>query len=317
MKRALPWLAALFFIGCLALGTFVHEQKAEISRADVARRAAEDNAKARIAVLDAQVGKLEAAKAQSDKQIALLTQGVSGASSSDKHQGEQPVDGSKIVHISDIIRDHPEYAALYEKQMRREIDRMYGNGLSGLNLTPDQVSQLKGLLTEKQMGSIDAQRAAETAGLVTGSPEWQAAMTQASQDVEAQIQALLGGNADALLEQQQTKVRIQNMVQNSYSPDFSDAGQPLTPEQASGLINAMADANYSGKDTSTRPANYNIPDPTTGLSPHDDRIISNAAQVLTPAQIQLLTTDQMQNWQMQAIMKQYNGGSGGRVIFVP
>jgi hypothetical protein len=315
MKRALPWLAAVFFIGCLALGTFVHEQKAEISRADAARRTAEKEATSRIAILEAQVGTLEAAKAQVEKQIAQLTQATPA---SDSPQVEHPDAGTKIVHISDIIKDHPEYAALYERQMRRNIDREYGNGLNALNLTPDQVSQLKSLLTEKQMGNIDAQRAAETAGLVQGSAEWQAAMTQASQDVEGQIQAIMGSNADALLDQMRARTGIQYQVQNSYSPDFSDAGIPLTPEQASGLINAMADANYSGKDTSTRPANYNIPDPTSGLSPHDDRIISNAAQVLTPAQIQLLTTDQMQNWQMQAIMKQYNTNSGGaRVLFVP
>jgi hypothetical protein len=167
------------------------------------------------------------------------------------------------------------------------------------------------------MGNIDAQRAAEAAGLSQGSPEWQAAMTQASQDVEGQIQALLGSNADAMLQQLQTRMAIQNNVQYNYSPDFSDAGQPLTPEQASGLINAMADANYSGKDTSTRPANYNIPDPATGLSPHDDRIINSATQVLTPSQIQLLTADQIQNEQIAAIMKQYNNSGGGRVIFVP
>jgi hypothetical protein len=175
---------------------------------------------------------------------------------------------------------------------------------------------LKNLLTEREMGNIDAQRAAETAGLVQGSPAWQAALTQSSQDVEGQLQALLGSNADAQLDQLRARIGIQNNVQNNYAPDFSDAGNPLTPEQASGLINAMADANYSGKDTSSRPANYNIPDPTTGLSPHDDRIISNATQVLSPAQLQLLTTDQMQNWQMSAIMKQYNSGAG-RVIFVP
>jgi hypothetical protein len=313
MRRAIPWLAAVFFVGCLALGTSVHEQKTEISLAGLARKAAESEAKTRIAALESQVSALEAAKVQADKQIALLTQ---GASASETPQGDRPDAGTKVVHISDIIKDHPEYAALYERQMRRNVDREYGNGLSTLNLAPDQLSQLKSLLTEREMGNIDAQRAAETAGLVQGSPEWQAAMTQASQDVEGQIQALLGSNADGMLDQLRARIGIQNNVQNNYAPDFSDAGLPMTPEQAGGLINAMADANYSGKDTSTRPANYNVPDPTTGLSPHDDRIISNATPVLSPAQLQLLTTDQMQNWQMSAIMKQYNNGAG-RVIFVP
>jgi hypothetical protein len=313
MRRAIPWLAAILFIGCLALGTFARRQRAEIARSDAARKASENEARTRIADLESQVGALKADKIQADKQIALLTQGVS---SPGDPQGDHPQAGAKVVHISDIIKDHPEYAAIYERQMRRNVDRMYGNGLNALNLTPDQLSQLKNLLTERQMGNIDAQQAAEASGLVQGSPAWQAAMTQASQDVEGQIAALLGSNGDALLEQLRARMSIQNQVQNSYSPDFADAGLSLTADQENGLIQAMADANYSGKDTSTRPANYNIPDPTSWLSPHDDRIINNASQLLSPAQIQLLSTDQMENEQMSAIMKQYSSG-GARVMFVP
>lgn len=313
MQRAIPWLAIIFFVGCLALATFVLQEKAEIARTGVARKAAENEAQMRIVDLQNQVGALKATQVQADKQVAQVTLGASVA---DKALSERSDAVTKIVHISDIVKDHPEYAALYEKQLRRNIDRMYGNGLNSLDLTPDQLSQLKNLLVERQMGNTDAQQAAEAAGLVQGSPAWQTAMTQASQDVSGQIQALLGANADATLAQLQARMNIQNQVQNNYAPDFSDAGQPLTPEQASGLIQAMADANYSGKDTSTRPANYNVADPTTGLSLHDDRIISGATQVLSPAQLQLLTTDQIENEQISAIMKQYSNG-GGRVMFVP
>src|SRR5580698_1896222 len=122
MRRAIPWLAAVFFVGCLALGTFVREQKMEIARTDLARKAAESDAKTRIAALESQVGALEAAKVQEDKQVALLTQGTSAPESP---QSDRPDPGTKIVHISDIIKDHPEYAALYERQMRRNVDREY------------------------------------------------------------------------------------------------------------------------------------------------------------------------------------------------
>jgi hypothetical protein len=108
MRRAIPWLAAIFFVGCLALGTFVHEQKLEISRADLARKTAESEAKTRIAVLEHQVAALESVKVQTDKQISLSADGVSP---SESPQGDHPDGGPKIVHISDIIKDHPEYAA--------------------------------------------------------------------------------------------------------------------------------------------------------------------------------------------------------------
>jgi hypothetical protein len=110
--------------------------------------------------------------------------------------------------------------------------------------------------------------------------------------------------------------RVCEILINSYAPDFADAGMPLTPDQTNGLIQAMADANYAGKDISTRPPNYNVPDPTTDLSIHDDRIINNATPVLSPPQLQLLTTDQAENEQIAAIMKAYSGG-GKPVIFLP
>ena len=109
---------------------------------------------------------------------------------------------------------------------------------------------------------------------------------------------------------------MQNQVMSTYAPDFADAGVPLNAQQAAGLTQAMADANYGGKDTSSRPANYNIPDPTTGLSPHDDRIIAAASQVLTPDQVQVLKNDQIANEAQAMALKAYNPGNGP-VMLVP
>lgn len=169
-------------------------------------------------------------------------------------------------------------------------------------------------MVERQIGYIDAQQAATAAGLEQGTPAWQAAIQEASHDVQHQISAILGPNTDSILAQLQERSVIQNQVQFTYAPDFDDAGLPLTPEQTNGLIQAMADANYAGKDTSTRPPGYNVADPTTWLSPHDNRIITSASQVLTPSQVQVLTTDQAQKEQMAAIMKELN--SGGRPVSI-
>jgi hypothetical protein len=308
MKRASPTLAIVFFLGCLALAVLAFRQRSEIVRADSVGAAAHSQ----IDDLQHQVLSLKAARDQSDKQIAQLT----AASASQKAQSGGDSGGTRIVHISDILKEHPEYTAIYMKQFRRNVDRMYGSGLSNLNLPPDQLSQLKNLLAERQMSNTDAEQAAQAAGLVPGTPAWQAAMSQASQDVQHQISSILGPNSDSILAQLQARSNIQSQVQYNYAPDFEDAGIPLTPEQTNGLIQAMADANYAGKDTSTRPPDYNVPDPTSGLSPHDDRIINNATPVLSAAQIQLLTTDQAENEQIAAVMKAYSSG-GVRPVFVP
>jgi len=308
MKRAIPTLAIVFFLGCLALAVFALRQRAEIIRADAASTAAHT----RIDDLEHQVVTLKTAHDLSDKQIAQLT----AASAAHAAQAGENNGGTRVVHISDILKEHPEYTALYMKQFRRSADRMYGSGLNNLNLPPDQLSQLKNLLAERQMTNTDAEQAAQAAGLVPGTPAWQAAMSQASQDVQHQISSILGPNTDSILAQLQARSGIQSQVQYNYAPDFEDAGMPLTPEQTNGLIQAMADANYAGKDTSTRPPDYNVADPTSGLSPHDERIINNATPVLSAAQIRLLTTDQAENEKIAAVIKSYSTG-GARPVFVP
>jgi hypothetical protein len=308
MPRATSWLAAIFFVGCLVLGYLLYRQEALLAelaqQSDTAGKAAQQ----RISELEHRLTSAEAGQAAAMKAATAAAKAPTAAATGASDSG--PI----VIHIGDILRDHPEYTALYAKQLRRDINRMYGSTLNRLNLPPDQLTHLKDLLVERQMDSIDAQGAAEAAGLKQGTPDFRAAMQQATQGVEQQLTAILGSNADNTLAQLQVQNTMQNQVMSSYAPDFADAGVPLNAEQAAGLTQAMADANYGGKDTSTRPANYNIPDPATGLSPHDDRIIAAASQVLTPEQLQVLKSDQIANEAQSTAMKAYN--SGGRPVML-
>jgi hypothetical protein len=312
MKSAHSWLIAILLLGCLALGYLSFREKAEITQINLHWGAADQDTQKRIGELQHQLAAAKSALTLADQQAAAAKE----AGAPPPPKGATAPGGGHIVHLSDIIRDHPEYAALMQKQMHRNVDRMYGDSLNTLNLTPDQLSKLKDALTEKQMSALDAQQAAEAAGLERGSPAWQDAIKQASQDVESQINAILGSNADNTLAQMQARVGIQNQIDSTYKYDFAEAGATLNPDQSSALLQAMADANYAGKDLSTRPAGYNDVDPTTGLSLHDNRIIDAAAKVLTPAQVQVLTTDQVEYEKISSIMKEYNKG-GGPVMFVP
>jgi len=303
----------VLFLGCVALGYFVRQQKTEITLASVQRAASEKETQARIVELQQQVAAAKAARAVAEKQAAQAAPVATPLPRSDTAGAKG---GFNVIHISDILKEHPEYAALYAKQERRNIDRIYGDGLGTLILAPDQLSKLKDLLVERQMSNMDAQREAETAGLQRDSPAWMEAMKQASQDTQQQIAAIMGTNADGTLAQLQTRVRIQGEVEYTYRPDFSDAGVPLNPAQSSGLVQAMADANYTGKDMSTRPEGYNETDPTTGLTPHDNRILDSASRVLSPAQLQILKTDLIEVKQVGAIMQQYRA-KGGPAMFIP
>jgi hypothetical protein len=308
MQRITSLLAVIFFLGCVALGYLLLQQHTEVARLNLDWKTSEKEAQGRIGDLQHKLAAASAAQAAAAKAAAAAARAPSANRNANGDPG--------VIHIGQVLKDHPEYGPLYAKQVRRQINSMYGNTLSTLNLSPDQVGQLKNLLAEKQMSNIDAQGAAEAAGLQRGTAEWQDAMKQAAQNVEQQITGLLGPNADNLLAQAQVRNGYQNMVAFNYSPDFSDANAPLTADQSTGLVAALSDANYSGKDMSARPSNYNDPDPTTGLSPHDDRILSNAAQVLTPAQLQVLKSDQIATEAQMIALKEYNP-NGGPVRLAP
>jgi hypothetical protein len=301
MQRALPWIAAILLLTTGALGYLVITLKTEVTQVHLDWDTAEKDAQKRIFDLQHRLTLAKEAQARADRQIAQLRRDPSARANGNGANG-----GRRIISMSEIMRDHPEYAAIYAKQMRRNIDRTYGNSLGSLNLGPDQLAQLKNLLVERQMSNMDAMSAAQAAGLQQGSPEWRQALKESSQNVEQQLTALLGSNADATLQQLQFQGSMATQVEFNYAPDFADAGAPLSSAQSAALAQAMSDASYAGKDESTRPANYNQVDPATGLSPHDQRIINSAAQALSPAQVQV---------QQNAIMKEYT--QGGNVMFAP
>ncbi len=316
--KTLPWFTAILFIGCLVLGYFLLSERNAVIQITVSRDAVDKDdkdARTRNSELEHQLAETKAALALSEKQVAKVT-ADSAAAAAPRPQSEAPKNAPNIIHIGDIIRDHPEYIALYAKQTRQSINRMYGNGLSALNLPPDQISRLKDLLAERQMNNIDAIAAANAAGLEQGSPAWQDAMKQAAQDTQQQLNAILGSDAEATLARLQARANFQTQVDTNYTHEFVDAGAPMSPEQSNALVQAMADANYAGKDLSTRPAGYNDVDPTTGLTPHNIRILDTAAQVLNPAQIEILKSDLADANKMTAIMSQYSK-PGTPTMFMP
>ena len=327
MQRAIHWLAAVLFLASVVLAYLVIHQKIEIAqvmqeaaqtrrelarakaeavRANARRETAEKETQKQILGLQQQLAAAKAAEVQAEKQLAAASPG-----------GNTKANGLTVIRFSDIEKDHPGFSAMFANVVRRNIDRTYGDAFNTLNLSPSQLSQLKDLLVERAMTGLDARGLAGAAGLEEGSAAWQGAMKQASQDVDRQINGILGSNGVATLTQLQTRVGIQNQVASDYAQGFAAAGIPLTPEQSRGLIQAMADADYAGKDPSTSPSGYDDVDPATGLTPHHNRMLDSAAQVLSPAQIQILKTDKIENNRVLTILREYRAKNKGPLRFVP
>jgi hypothetical protein len=313
MQRAYPWLTAILLLVFLTLGYLLLREKTEIVAVGLRRDDDDRAARAQAVDLQHQLIAAKNAQARAEKQLAELRQTAAAPTKAVADDS----DGMKTIHISDIIKEHPEFAGYWAAQQRRNVFQQFGPALAKLNLPPEQLAKLRDLLLEREMSSTDAAQAAEAAGLKQGSPGWRDAMTQATAAAEQDITNLMGTNGTSFVQRLQAQVNFQNQVENTYAPDFADQGAALSSEQAAALAQAMSDANYAGKSTADRPANYNQVDPTTGLTPHESRVLQNAATSLTPAQVEIYKADLLQSHQQAAIMKEYQNGPNGRVNFEP
>jgi hypothetical protein len=309
MQRLSPCLAAIFFLGCIVLSYELLHERTIVVQSASQRDAQAKEASRQISDLQHQLVVVRTEQAEAAK---LAAQSAAAAT-------RPPAAPSfTTIHVSDIIKDHPEYAAIYAKEMRRNVLRQYGVALNTIGLSPDQISKMKDLLVERSMSMMDAQQAAEAAGLEQGSKAWNEAMQQANQAVEQDMAAALGSDAASLMNRLQTSASAHNQVQANAAVDFMDAGMPLSPVQSEALAQAAMDASWSNpKDGSQHPPDYNTPDPTTGRTPKENRIATQVSQVLSPAQLQLFMQQQQEADQRSAIMKQYTSGSNGGYRIVP
>jgi hypothetical protein len=314
MRRAHPWLTAVLALGFVALGCLVLRQKTRIVQLGLNRSDSDLAIRNETAALQRRLVAARDARAKAEKQIAQLK--PSGAGPADA-AAPAPDPSVRVIHMSDILKDHPEYAAIMTAQARRGVILRFGPALAALNLPPEQLAKLKDLLVERSQSETDAQQAARAAGLKDGTPAWRAAVNEAAAPVEQEMTAIVGTDGTQFARQLQNESSAQSQIQYTYKPDFDEAGASLNPDQSQGLALAIANANYSGKSTAGRPANYNQVDPDTLLTPHDERIITAAAATLSPAQVEILKADLQEPHQQAAIMQQYTGGANGPVNIVP
>ncbi len=300
MRRFSPWLAALSVIGCLGLGGLYLRREAAFAKEEAGWDAGRKQGEQRLAALrDEGAAARKSAEAARQAKPSPVRAAPAGP-----HIDPDTV----ILHLSDLVREHPELAEMRRRDFRNAMMRNFGPVIAGLNLPPAVAARLKDLLTELQSANEDAANAASAAGLQRGSPEWRDAVRAAGLRLQQEITDTLQPSTGLNFQQLQARIGFVNQVQNDHGPALAAAGVPLTAEQSQGLVQAMADANYAGKDLSTRPANYNERD-ASGLTPHEQRILAGAAASLAPAQLDAVRTSLLEAGRMQTVLKQYAGVS--------
>lgn len=267
----------------------------------------------RISELSAKLAKAEAAlaAARAPANVVKATAG-SIASKTVTSAGAPEV---TVIHMKDVLRDHPEMAALQRKELRRGVVREYARAITALNLPPDQATQLKNLLVEKAMTSADAMELATQAGLQPNSAEVGKAVAQATKDLDQSINSLIGSEANEKLEalKATTFFGSTNAV-DEIAVDMEDEGVSLTADQSLALSQYLRDLSNPAKNPEAGTPGFNAVDPATWQTPKDQQFFAKAANILTPTQLQILKNSRSDSNQRDAIFKQYRGSGNGPVM---
>lgn len=302
-KPQLVAAVAVALTGAAILGVAQHreitalrvEQASLQSEAAASSRRANDLA-AKLASDDALVAKLN---------LQLSRQKAAGGSGA----GATPsADGVKVLHSKDIIRDHPEYESLMRKVTRRATFSAYGRAIAALSLAPNQATQLKELLIDRDMTSNDAHEAAVQAGFKWDSKDANKAVSEATKDLDQAITSLIGADGIEKLEALKGTNFMGSMNPvDEYALDMEDAGVSLSPEQSQTLSQYLHQVANPDKNPDAGTPGYNDVDHSTWQSPLDQQFYARAATILTPTQLQVLKTSRSEDNQRQAIFRSYTG----------
>ncbi len=265
--------------------------------------------------------KLERQSAELNRQVQTLTGELQGlrpapattpAAPSPAPQPSAADSGKSKRFFGDFLSkmmDDPEMKKMMRQQQAAVMDMMYGGLFKELGLTPEETAKFKELLFEQGMQGIDKASVFLQAG--PDQPDKAAVVTELSQErdeSEQQLKAFLG-EARYVQYKDYTETMAERMELNQFSQQLASSQNPLTDDQTKQLLDIMKAEKKS------------IPEAFAGISGDGDwqsmfseeqmeksfkqqeesnhRIVQRASAVLTPDQLQSLSSFQSSQLQMQ------------------
>jgi hypothetical protein len=195
----------------------------------------------------------------------------------------------------DMMND-PEAQRLMTLQQKAQISSRYAALFRALNLTPDQLAQLKALLLDKQTVRQDVLLSATQQGInpLQNPRELRDLEATAQAEIDDKIKTLLGPDGYAQFETFQ-QTQAQRGVVNQLRESLSYTATPLTKEQGDQLVTILA---------RTGPPRPNNPDRAATNATVTDATIAQAQQILSAPQVEALREIQQQQ-QAGAKLQQY------------
>ncbi len=201
------------------------------------------------------------------------------------NRGQRGGGAQFAARMAEFMKD-PDFAAAMKLDQEARLDARYGALFKQLNLPPAQLAELKALLAERESAGRDVWMTAREQGIDPRVNRDQ--LRELSQDIQdevnANIKATLGDNVFNALEAYNATSQQRNTV-NDFARRLDYSSQPLNSAQAAQLTTILANTGtVSGR--------------TVLIT---DATISQAAGVLTPAQLADLKSQQAEQQARQII----------------
>jgi hypothetical protein len=184
------------------------------------------------------------------------------------------------------LLESPEAQRLLAMQQRSTLDSRYSALFRLLNLSPDQLEDLKDLLVEKRTAAADVLAAARTQGLNNreSRAEIRTLLEDTQAEIDGQIRTLLGESGFQRY-QDFEQTQAQRAVVSRLEQRLSYSSLPLTPQQAEQLVQVFSADSPQRSDPNAGAARAAFAGQVTPIS---DQALAQAATVLNSAQLQAL-----------------------------
>jgi len=215
-----------------------------------------------------------------------------------------PAQGSRVAEMRarmKVLQDDPKYQKLVALEQKAALDFRYGALFKQLNLSPAQLDQLKNLLLQREQAQGDALQAARDQGInFRDDPQaLRQAVSDAQSSADDQIKAALG-DAGYAAYQQYEQTGTERALAGQLQQSLSYTAAPLTDDQSRQLVQILAQSGASSAGSGGGGA----PAPVT------DQVISQAAAVLSPPQLQALQELQARQQAQQQIRQMLQSTQG-------
>jgi hypothetical protein len=213
-------------------------------------------------------------------------------------EGRSIADPAAIDKFNAALDGDPVWAPFYRKLERRRIISRYSILITALKVPHEQLVPLEDLLVERAITSRRIAHQIRNAGGNSSSPESIAAVGQATDDVDARINKLVGGDVAKSLKEWNSAVYLfGNAPDGTVAQDavtLKDAGFELSSDQLVKLALIRHEVYVLDREVSAA-SSGDKDDAKGGLTVLEDKLLKREAEVLSPAEIAVL-----RDWAIEA-----------------